>query len=172
MDAIYIPQLLTAPEKTDILEVNEVFESLETLTPVRGKIQVKHCGTYLEVSGKAETIVTLTCDRCLQQYNHRVSVETTELIWLDENAESVEMLPLEREVPLEDLSENLSPRGYFDPQEWLYEQLCLALPQRQLCNQNCSGIADEILSSRPKVDSRWASLESLKAQLHSQETKN
>lgn len=172
MDAIYIPQLLTAPNKTDILEVDEVFESLETLTPVRGKVQVRHCGTYLEVSGKAETIVTLACDRCLQQYNHRVSVETTELIWLDEEAEAIEMLPLEREVALEDLSESLSPRGYFHPQEWLYEQLCLALPQRQLCSQNCGGIAPEKLSSHPKGDSRWAGLESLKEQLHSQETKN
>ncbi|MDH6084193.1 YceD family protein [Umezakia ovalisporum] len=166
MDAIFIPQITKAPERTEEIEVKEFLPGLESLTPVRGRLRVHHHGNYLEVSGVAETIITCTCNRCLQQYNHRLRVNTKEVIWLDEAANQVEGLPLEREVLMEDLVETLSPDGYFYPSEWLYEQMCLELPQRQLCNLDCPGILRNNAESADKpIDSRWASLEALKKQL-------
>ncbi|MBD0302670.1 MAG: DUF177 domain-containing protein, partial [Tolypothrix sp. T3-bin4] len=140
MDAIYIPQLTKAPERTEEIQVEEFLPGLETLTPVRGNMRVQHLGNYLQVSAQAEAIITCTCNRCLQNYNHRLQLDTKEIIWLDEAANQTEDLPLEREVPMEDLLETLSPEGYFYPSEWLYEQMCLAIPQRQLCNKKCPGI--------------------------------
>ncbi len=168
MDAIYIPQLTTAPERTEEIQVKEFLPGLDTLTPVRGNVRVRHCGTYLEVKAIAEAIITCTCNRCLQQYNQRLEVDTDEIIWLDEAA-LAEDLPLEREVPLEDLVESLPLEGHFYPSEWLYEQMCLAIPQRQLCSSDCPGIevASAKKSEKPEkpIDSRWASLEALKKQL-------
>ena len=83
MDPIFIPQLTKAPEHKEEFEVQEFLPGLESLTPVRGKVRVEHHGNYLEVFGKAETIITCTCSRCLQQYNHRLTVNTQEIIWLD-----------------------------------------------------------------------------------------
>lgn len=166
MDAIYIPQLTKAPERTEEIQVDEMLPGLETLTPVRGIVKVQHHGNYLDVSGRADTIMTLTCNRCLKQFNHRVVVDTSEVIWLDANADHDEDLPLEREVAMEDLVETLSPQGYFYPNEWLYEHMCLAIPQRQICSADCVGIEAEIPNNPQKaVDSRWASLEALKKQL-------
>lgn len=163
MEPIFIPHLLKAPNQTQVIQVEEFLPGLETLTPVRGQLRVTHQGNYLEVAGKAEAIATLTCHRCLQQYNHRLVIKTSELIWLDETAEGESALPLEREVALEDLVETLSPQGYFDPSEWLYEQMCLTIPPRQLCDSQCQGIQPtETPHSEPTVDRRWASLEVLK----------
>lgn len=168
MEAIYIPQLLKAPEKSVTIQVEEFLSDLETLTPVRGSIKVKHCGNFLEVSAIAETIITLTCHRCLQQYNHRLAVKTSEIIWLDEAAEQTDMLATGREINLEDLVESLPPRGYFNPSQWIYEQLCLQIPQRQLCDKNCPGISTATEDdSNQLIDRRWASLQSLKNHLHS-----
>ncbi|MBD2462413.1 DUF177 domain-containing protein [Oscillatoria sp. FACHB-1407] len=167
MDAIYIPQLLRAPEQTETLEIHDYLPGLETLTPVQGVVRVTHRGNYLEVVAQAETIITLTCDRCLKQYNHRLSIDTSELIWLDEAAADVDNLPLEREITLEELVESLHPQGHFHPDEWLYEQLCLEIPQRKLCDQECSGISlnDSLPEPSPSNgDRRWASLEALKRQ--------
>lgn len=168
MDPIYIPQLTKLPEQKEVLQVQEFLPGLQTLTPVRGQMRVTHHGNYLEVSAQAEAIVTLTCHRCLQQYNHRLVVDTSEIIWLDESADQPYNGPLEREVALEDLIEKLLPQGYFYPSEWLYEQLCLELPQRQLCDAQCAGIQPAIQQGleRP-TDRRWASLEALKKQLPS-----
>lgn len=169
MESIYIPQITTAPERTEEIEIKEFLPGLDTLTPVRGRVRVQHHGNYLDVSGQAETIVTMTCNRCLQQYNQRLLVDTSEIIWLDETAQQLDDLPLEREVAMEDLVETLSPQGYFYPSEWLYEHLCLAMPQRQLCDAKCPGIQPtNNPNSQPKtensVDRRWAGLESLKKQ--------
>ena len=166
MEAIYIPNLLKAPARTVEIIIDNFIAGLDTLTPVRGKLIVRHGGNFLEVSGEAETIVTLICDRCAQNYNHRLRIETSELIWLEAAATDWENLPLEREVLLEDLSENLNPTGYFEPQIWIYEQLSLAMPMRQVCGKSCPG-ATQItsVSEIPQIDHRWASLASLKEQL-------
>jgi len=167
MDKIYIPQLARAPQQTEVLEFKEFLPDLETLTPVQGRLQVAHKGNYLEVKVQAETIVTLSCHRCLQNYNHRLVLDTDELIWLDETADATESVILDREVMLEELVEALSPQGYFDVGQWLYEQLCLAIPQRQICDQACAGIelSDSVLNDG--TDRRWAALEALRKQLPS-----
>lgn len=165
MEAIYIPGLLKLPEKTETIPVREFLGGLESLTPVKGEVAVTHQGNYLEVSARAETIVTLSCHRCLQQYNHRLTVETSELLWLDESANQPDWGPLERETPLEDLLETLSPQGYFYPDTWLYEQLCLAIPPRQLCDSQCPGIPLDDRDETSETDRRWDALKALKQQL-------
>lgn len=165
MEAIHIPWLLKLPEQTDVIQVNEFLPDLETLTPVRGSLQVKHQGNYLEVSAQAETIITLACDRCLQQYNHRLILDTSELVWLDELANQPDSGSLEQETLLEDLVEMLPPQGYFQPDVWLYEQLCLAIPPRQLCDQQCPGIQITEKENATQNDRRWDALEALKRQL-------
>lgn len=163
MKAIHIPQLTQATEQTEVVEVNEFLLSLETLTPIQGQIQITHQGNYLDVLVQAETIVTLSCDRCLQQYNHRLITNACEIIWLDEVLSATAPEPVEVELAPEDLVETLPARGYFDPNEWLYEQLCLAIPQRQLCEQQCPGIRPVAgRGSDTTFDRRWAALAALK----------
>ena len=164
MEAIYIPHLLKAPNRRAEIIVHDRITSLDTLTPVKGKITVRHGGNFLEVASQAETITTLTCDRCLQQYNHRLAINTSELIWLESEIENIEDIPVEREVSLEDLSETLPPNGHFDPEVWLFEQLSLALPLRKVCGQNCPGAAETSLKDDNPIDSRWSSLAALKEQ--------
>jgi uncharacterized protein len=165
MEAIHIPWLLRLPEHTEVVEVNECIADLETLTPVRGRLQVTHQGNYLDVAAKAETIITLTCNRCLQQYNHRLKVDASELIWLDESANQPDDSPLEQEIAYEDLLETLSPQGYFQPDAWLYEQLCLAIPPQKLCDQQCPGIQITDNETSLPSDRRWEALEALKKRL-------
>lgn len=166
MEPIFIPNLAQAPEKSEEVEFKAFLSGLETLTPVRGKVRVEHHGNFLQVAAHAETIITCTCNRCLQQYNHRLVTDASEIIWLEEPNDEVDEFNLEREVAMEDLVESLSPHGYFHPEEWLYEQLCLEIPQRQLCSIDCAGIQPQVPKNQDKpIDRRWASLQALKNQL-------
>lgn len=166
MHAIYIPHLLNAIDRTRTVLFETTYAELPTLTPVRAEVSVRHGTTFLEVNGTASTIVTLTCDRCLQQYNHRVLVDAQEIIWLRESVAEHENIPLEQEISPDDLVENLPTYGYFEPETWIYEQVCLQLPQRQICDENCTGldIADTSGADLP-VDARWSALAALKQQL-------
>lgn len=165
MEPIFIPRLLKAPNQQETVSFAENLPDLVTLTPVRGTVTVAHRQTYLEVTGKADTIVTLTCDRCLQNYNTRLQVDTQELIWL-QRPDLPEDVPNEREVSVEDLDESVDPHGYFSPADWLYEQLCLELPLRKVCDPaQCPGVEQPEDTSQPQIDSRWAKLADLKQQL-------
>ena len=166
MDPIHLPQLIQSPDCTEVINFSESVAGLETLTPVKGWIKVTHQGSYLDVSTQADTIVTLVCDRCLQQYNHRLSIEASEMIWFQSTPDDELYEPgVEIEVPMEELVETLPPEGTFDPESWLYEHLCLELPQRKLCEENCEGISIPSQSASLVTDRRWAALESLKNQL-------
>ncbi|WP_421658178.1 YceD family protein [Leptothermofonsia sp. ETS-13] len=167
MEPIHIPRLTKALHQTEVIEFDEAVPGLESLTPVKGQMKVSHKGNYLEVSAKAETIITLSCDRCLKQYNYRLAIAPTELIWLDEAAKQDDLDLLDRDISPEDLVETLPPRGYFDPTTWLYEQLSLEIPQQQICDQSCAGIQLPNKPEKPVVDQRWASLEALREQFSS-----
>jgi uncharacterized protein len=165
MEAIYIPQLTKAPERTLTLEFKQFLPDFPTLTPVQGWLKVTHRGNYLDVSAQADTIVTLACHRCLQQFNHRLSIQPSEVIWLNDQVDPDEEL-FDRDLDMDDLMETLSPQGHFEPAAWLYEQLSLELPQHQLCDQACAGIEVD-RDSQVVTDARWAGLNALKGQLPS-----
>lgn len=169
MHPIYIPHLLNATDRTQRVSFEVSFDQLETLTPVRAALSVRHGTSFLEVKGQASTIVTLTCDRCLQRYNHRLSVDAQEIIWLTKRLGDNLSEPLEQELSAEELVESLSPDGHFEPDTWIYEQVCLEIPQRQICAPGCSGIlvsegSDNGQAPDP-VDHRWSALAALKQQL-------
>ena len=165
MEPIYIPHLLKIPKRTAEIIIDDTISGLDTLVPVRGTISIRHGGNFLEIISAAETITTLVCDRCLQHYNHRLTINTSELIWLESELENIEDIPSEREVSLEDLSETLPPNGHYDPEAWLFEQLSLALPLRKVCGENCPGASKSEVSDSDYVDHRWSSLAALKEQL-------
>lgn len=163
MDNIYIPQLLKMPQQKEEMEINGLIKGLNTLTPVKGIFMITHGGNFLDVQLQAETIITLICDRCLQKYNHRLKVETSEIIWLENSLKSEENIPPEREISVENLSESLDYNGYFEVTNWIYEQLSLAMPMRQLCGKECT--APKIDNQDSIIDPRWANLASLKSLL-------
>jgi len=170
MEAIYIPHLLKLKQQQQEITVDQFLVDLQTLTPVRGSLVVQHQGNFLSVTAQVDTIITLACDRCLQQYNQRLQVNQNEIIILDPAVDQGQEHPLDQEVAWEDLVDTLSPQGYFFPDTWLYEQLCLTLPSKQLCASDCPGIAVEPTppdtpKETPAIDHRWEALELLKRQL-------
>jgi uncharacterized protein len=164
MEKLYIPQIARAVDATESFDFKEFIEGLETLTPVQGVISVRHVGSFLEVSSKASTIMTLTCDRTLVQFNYRLAINNSERICLAEPLPESEY-PREREIEADDLVESISPSGYFDPAAWLYEQLILAIPFPKIApDAPALEITDtnSLDGSTATIDKRWEILNSLK----------
>ncbi len=162
MEKLLIPQIARSVEATEYLEFKESIEGLETLTPVQGVISIHHAGSFLQITAKASTIITLICDRTLVQFNYRLAINTSEMILLAEPLPEGEY-PKEREVETGDLVDSLSPNGYFDPAAWLYEQLILAIPYPKIAPD---APALDLSNNSPEnlnlsIDKRWAALSSL-----------
>ena len=66
-------QELRALGTAKVWEVEGELDELPSLTPVRGHVSAEHRGNVLAVEGKLNTIVTLCCDRCLNQFNQKLS---------------------------------------------------------------------------------------------------
>ena len=140
-------------------------DDLPSLTPVRGQISAEHKGNVLAVEGDLDTIVTLCCDRCLSQYNHQLQASPRELIWLGDAPPSDEQLQESEDISaMEGLVECLDPRGRFDPEQWVFEQLSLQLPVVNHCGSHCPGPplpresgGDHTSGGEPS-DPRWQAL--------------
>jgi uncharacterized protein len=117
-----------------------------------------HHGTALEVSAGVETILTLSCARCLQQFNQVLRADVRELI---EFSGGQALVPDGLLVGAgEDLDDRLDPQGRFDPERWLFEQLSLQMPLVNRCGDNCPG-PERWSSDPPTGDPRWAALKAL-----------
>ena len=151
-------QELKLLDKGVVWQIDQTIEDLETLTPVRGHLQVRHQGNVLEVEGEAKTIVTLCCDRCLQHFNHALSAEAEELLWLGDSAgEAAEVLEITGAFGDQAACEHLDPRGNFNPERWVFEQLSLQLPLVNNCGSECPG-PPTWSSQACSQDPRWAAL--------------
>ena len=143
-------------------------EDLPSLTPVRGTICAEHRGNILEVSGSASTIVCLCCDRCLNQFNRELSTGANELIWLGDAEAATEMAEAGLDPSsLDGLVECLDPRGNFEPERWIFEQLSLQMPAVNFCGDGCPGMPQPAtrqpaVTKKPGVDPRWQALLSLR----------
>jgi uncharacterized protein len=161
---IYLPHLASRKPPVLTVDIEENFPSLSSLTPVRGQVTVSHRGSFLEIQGHAQTITSLTCHRCLSQYNHRLEIEIDEIIWIKE-------IPKALEEELEDLDEHLPEDGTLEVHDLVYQHLSLNLPFQNICDPNCVGILSS-QSEAPvasdcsnRLDQRWEALEKLKKKL-------
>ncbi|MFN6340510.1 MAG: YceD family protein [Cyanobacteriota bacterium] len=138
--------------------VDQSIADFPSLTPVRGHLQATHHGTAVEVSAEVETILTLTCARCLRRFNHPLRAEVRELIECrgqDPSHEEALGWPLEG-----DLDDRLDPAGSFDPERWLFEHLSLRLPLVNRCGEECPG-PPRWGTPADTTDPRWAALKAL-----------
>ena len=149
-------------------EVDTSLDQLPSLTPVRGSLSAEHRGNVLAVEGQLQTIVTLTCDRCLGQFNRKLSCQPSELIWLGETPPSDLQLRESDQISEPDgLVECLDPRGAFEPRQWAFEQLSLQLPVVNRCGEDCPGPsipshpADDSDANHSDLDPRWQALREL-----------
>jgi uncharacterized protein len=162
-------QELSLLEQGKQWRINQRLSELESLTPVRGQLRAVHRGNILELDGEASTIVTLCCDRCLQQFNHPLRFETHEVLWLGEQAREQGM-DLESvleaggaviELDPDELTESMDPRADFDPEHWVFEQLNLQLPVVNRCGSDCPGPNLNAAVADEPIDPRWAALKKL-----------
>ena len=91
-------QELRALGTAKVWEVEGELDELPSLTPVRGHVSAEHRGNVLAVEGRLNTIVTLCCDRCLNQFNQKLSCTPSELIWLGDEQPTADELELSGEV--------------------------------------------------------------------------
>ena len=146
-------------------------DEMPSLTPVRGTLRAEHRGNLLEVEGSVQTIVCLRCDRCLGHFNQQLSAVSKELIWLGQepNEDHLAKAGLDLASP-DGLMECLNPRGDFEPERWVFEQLSLQMSVVNRCGKHCPGMPQKPSDASPTreettPDPRWQALKDLQSSM-------
>ena len=146
-------------------------DEMPSLTPVRGTLRADHRGNLLEVEGSVQTIVCLRCDRCLGHFNQQLSAVSKELIWLGQepNEDHLAEAGLDLASP-DGLMECLNPRGDFEPERWVFEQLSLQMSVVNRCGKHGPGMPQKPSDASPTrgettPDPRWQALKDLQSSM-------
>jgi len=91
----------------------------------------------VELQGRLQATLTLTCDRCLSPYDREVDSELHVLFEV-ESGDSWQVKDLEYKIP--DLDTILLDEPVVDLDDVVRQQLYLAIPMKSLCSEQCKGI--------------------------------
>jgi uncharacterized protein len=124
--------------------------------PVEGDLLLESVVEGILVTGPLTGRLTLTCARCLKEFEDRVEVGVQELF-----ARGSEVGPDEYAV---------SPEGSLDLEPMVRDNVMLSLPFSPLCRAGCLGLCErcggdrnlgECMCVEETVDARWAALDVL-----------
>jgi uncharacterized protein len=106
---------------------------------------VRKSDSKVELQGRVETSLTLTCDRCLSPYCQKVDAELHMLLEV-ESADTWQVKDLEYNIP--DLDTVLVDEPVVDLDDVIRQHIYLALPVKNLCSEQCRGMCPRCGANR------------------------
>ncbi len=105
--------------------------------PIRAYVHLVRWGVSVKVTGRVETELSLTCDRCLEEFPFRVAEKIDVLL---EPVATFSHVKEEIRLSREDLDVIFFDGETIEVDEVVREQILLAVPMRQLCREECKGL--------------------------------
>jgi len=110
-------------------------------SPVRYDLTVVREYGYLRASGSVKVTVSLTCSRCLAEFESPIESKIT--IFFRPGAAEETVLEEEAELNEQDLISAVFTDDEIDLGHEMEEQIALEIPFRPLCDENCRGLCPE-----------------------------
>ncbi len=165
---ISIEELKSLPQQRLNTGFKETLAGLSAVKPVIGDLQIVLGSWGVQVSGRVQTLLKLTCHRCLRAYFQSLAVDIDERLVHDLVDREGRR---ERELLRDDFVEVIPADGVLDISDIVYQAVTLATPTFCLCGAECPGppLADsagnKISLGRDKPgsreDPRWKNLKTL-----------
>lgn len=174
---INIDELRVLPQQKMTLSFKESIDNLDAVKPVTGELTLVANTTGIRITGHVQTLLKLTCDRCLGPYFLNISVPIEEHFreQVAQQYREPEKTGLQRELTAEDFVEELDEDGVLDITDLVYQAVTLATPISRLCGDGCPGPAfpdaetksGSLAKSKDdkeqdhRIDPRWKNLKTL-----------
>jgi len=144
---IQIDKLKRRPRQIEIDEPADEFPVLRELNrqgtvlfdePIQGKLTATWAGDAIEVSGRLDSAVTLSCGRCLAPVASRVEIDI--LLCYSSKGEPGGSQEEDIEIGSEELGLIFYAGQEINLRPDLEQEIIMALPQHVLCKDNCQGL--------------------------------
>ena len=90
-------------------------------------------GRKVEISAEIELTLVIPCDRCLDDVNNLIKINTSREVDLSESEE-------DRKEALEEI--DYIDGTMLDVEKFVYGEILVNLPMKVLCSENCKGICN------------------------------
>lgn len=111
----------------------------DTAGPVTAHVLlIKRSENKIELSGSLKAVITLNCDRCLEEYQYIFISELQMIVELVDHARHWRLQDME--VGKVDLDTFEATEPIVDIGEILRQQILLGMPAKQLCREDCRGL--------------------------------
>lgn len=146
----------------------EIDETTEEGLPIHGEVQLLRTNRSILVTGKLETTDRGICSRCLEEFDHPLTLDIEEEYLLPNNTESDLSPTPQNETGTFAVDEN----NLLDLSEAVRQYKLLTLPMKPICRQNCTGLCpycgcnlnQGTCTCTPiRPDSPWAQLQNLRS---------
>lgn len=147
-----------------VAEWSATGDGLRVAAPLRGYVRFLRIGNGVLVTGQLETVVQLTCSRCLSEYllplhldleeEFRPTIDIVTGAWLEQE-------------PDQDQANLIDQHHTLDLTEVIRQDIWLNLPPSPVCRPDCQGLCPQCGQNRNEgsctcpteaIDPRWASL--------------
>ena len=140
---------LTRTGRQEVAELSQHFSRRLGLDaafcePLNYAVKAQIANEIVEIEGHLETIVELSCSRCLNPYRYVLATDfdvafTRQDLFADGEQQDEDGIELD--------SDSLGLSSFsgdeIDLEECFYEQIVLALPARPLCSHQCKGLCQQ-----------------------------
>ncbi len=152
-----------------LIGFKETLTGLDAVKPVIGDVRLTLGHWGVSISGRVQTLLKLTCDRCLRAYFLSLNVDIDEKLVHDFDKGSHRR---DRELLKKDFVEVIPADGVLDISDIVYQAVTLAAPTYCLCGSDCPGPSGSQRDSdglslagdkkeAEKADPRWKNLKTL-----------
>ena len=133
MHKILIEDIEFEPTKVLHYTFDDCIEELNC--DLHAELDLKSLGEFIEISGSAKGKIKLTCDRCLNEYEHALDIDIEETY--AKNALQDEY-GQELELSRGQFITDLNGEKEIDIYDLLYQSVILSLPNKKVCGINCN----------------------------------
>jgi uncharacterized protein len=119
------------------LDIEESIDTDAVRSPVSARLRIDKAGSEIMVNGDLWAEISLTCSRCLKEFNGNLTVPVNVVYHPVEELKDETHL---NEVKSEDLDLDFYSGEEIDLLGLMKEQIELNLPMKPLCDEACKGI--------------------------------
>ena len=133
MHKVLIEDIELEPNKTLHYSFNEYME--EFGSDISAELDLKSLGDFIEITGRAEGKLKLTCDRCLNEYEYDLDIDIEETYAKNTLQDEYGQ---EFELSRGQFITDLNGEEEIDIYDLLYQSVILSLPNKKVCGINCN----------------------------------